>query len=191
MDKHSGDCGFSLVEALIVLCVAAILAAAATPSIQDGVRHYRADAGQETVLMQLRLGRSLAVDQRRIHRVTIGDQGRITLSRIDAGGTTEISAVELPGGVTFHLEQGVPVDGEAAPDGLGTDAAINLNNSNSIWFRPDGSAVDVNGIPCNGVIHLASAGLPSTARSVTIFGATGRIRSWRFEAASAGGGQWK
>ncbi len=183
--------GFSLVEALIILCVAAILASVATPSVQDAIRHYRADTGQQTVLMQLRLARSLAVDQRRVHRVTFGNQGEITLSRIDTDGTTELSSIGLPNEVTFHLEPGVPVEGESGPEGIGTDAAINLNESNSVWFRPDGSAIDAAGDPCNGVIHLAVTGLPSSARSITLFGSTGRIRGWRFEAGSEGGGQWK
>jgi len=191
MNGRSGSAGFSLVEALIILCVAAILASVATPSVQDAIRHYRADAGQQTVLMQLRLARSLAVDQRRVHQVTFGNQGEITLNRIDTDGTTELSSIELPSGVTFHLEPGVPVEGAAGPEGIGTDSAINLNDSNSIWFRPDGSAIDAGGDPCNGVIHLAVAGLPTSARSVTVFGATGRIRGWRFEAGSEGGGQWK
>jgi len=183
--------GFSLIEALIVLSVGAILASVAAPTIFDAVRNFRADASQQTVLMQLRLARSLAVDQRRIHRVTFSGNGIMRLSRLEDGAAVDLGNAELGSGVAFELEPGVPVEGDDAPDAFDATSAIDLNDGTSVWFRPDGSAVDGAGNPCNGVIHLAVPGVPSTARAITVFGATGRIRSWRFETASQGGGSWK
>ncbi len=189
--RRSLSSGFSLVELLIVTSLAAILVVAAVPGIAEGLRHYRADSALETVLMQMRLARSLAVDQRLTYRVTFSASGSIQTVRQDPAGDTVLTEVEIPAAVSFRLEPGVPVEGEQAPDGFPANQAIDFNNGSVIWFRPDGSATGIDGRPCNGVIHMAVPGHPSTARAATLFGTTGRIRGWKFEAQPAGGGHWK
>lgn len=183
--------GISLTEMLIVLSVAAILAVAAVPGIAQGIRHYQADSALETVLMQMRLARSMAVDQRLTYRLSFETSGAIQLVRQDPTGDTVVNVVEIPTAVAFRLEPGVPVQGEQAPDGFSADQPVDLNNGGVVWFRPDGSAIGVDGRPCNGVVHLAVSGYPTTARAATLFGTTGRIRGWRFEPGAAGGGGWR
>jgi hypothetical protein len=47
-------------------------------------------------------------------------------------------------------------------------------------FGPDGSFVDPTGVPVNGTVFLGVPGQVETARAVTVFGSTGRVRGYRW-----------
>jgi hypothetical protein len=101
------------------------------------------------------------------------------------------SAVPLPGEVGFRIEEGVPHSGSSAPDGFPADSAVSFNGSNSLVFRPDGSARDSQGEMANGVVHLAWPGLLGSARAVTVLGSTGRVRCWQLVNDEADGWTWR
>jgi hypothetical protein len=79
------------------------------------------------------------------------------------------------------------------PDGFGVgttaidfDQGIAGGVKNVIYFYPDGSAQDAAGNINNGVVYLCLF-IPGiiqempTARAITLWGATGRLRAWQLE----------
>ena len=53
-------------------------------------------------------------------------------------------------------------------------------------FTTNGSFIDAGNTLVNGTVFLGIAGKPSTARAVTILGATGRVRQYHYD-----GTQWQ
>jgi hypothetical protein len=52
-------------------------------------------------------------------------------------------------------------------------------------FQSDGELIDsVTNLPIDGTISIALAGNASSARAVTVMGATGRVHGWRSTGAS-------
>ncbi|MFQ5739083.1 MAG: prepilin-type N-terminal cleavage/methylation domain-containing protein [Acidobacteriota bacterium] len=175
--------GFSIIELLLVVALVSVVAAFSIPAATEAARYQQAETSLETVKMQMRLARQFSIDQRRVHRVTFLVPRTVTLERLDSTGTvwTLLSSIALAGEIEFRLEPGVVASGEGTPDGFSTTSPINFNDAGEIFFRPDGSAVDALGRISNGIAHLSLAGSMKTARAVTLFGSTGRIKGWRFE----------
>jgi len=53
-----------------------------------------------------------------------------------------------------------------------------------MMFQSDGTFVGPTGALLNGTVFLGMLNEPSTARAVTLVGATGRIRMWRNNSAA-------
>lgn len=165
----------------------AILSAVSLPMVLPVLRQNEADQAQQMVTNSLRLARQRAVDQRRIHRVTLDANGTILLERQELPGNNwvQVSRLELPGQTKFGIEAGLPTTPSQTPEGMGAASAFDFGGAGNVLFRPDGSAVDALGNPTNGIVYLARPSELETARAVTLFGATGRIKNWRFS-----NGQW-
>jgi prepilin-type N-terminal cleavage/methylation domain-containing protein len=185
------DRGFTLVELLIVVFLGFVLATMAVPIVGSSLNYYRADSAMDTTMTQLRLARSMAVDQRRVFSVAFSGTGTITLSRVDDDGLTEISSMNIHRSVSFAIGSGVTAGGDGAPDGLSADGAIDFMDGSEVRFRPDGSAVTAGGDFCNGVVHMSVDSDSTVARAVTVFGATGKIKGWRWITSGSEEGQWK
>ena len=179
--RNTDQRGFSLTELLIVVGVAILLAATGLPMMEAALTQGEADTALNVVMSKMRLARQLSVDLRRVHRVTALQPNRVRLERRDLEGSWDLVVEELlPGGFEFRIEPGLPSEESLTPDRMGADSAIDFKNSNQILFRPEGSATDDAREPANGVAYLAYPGKLETARAVTVFGSTGRIRGWRF-----------
>jgi len=176
---------------VLALGLVLILTAASLPGVRRAVDQYEANTAVQSIALQVRQGRALAVDQRRVHLVTFSGARTITLSRIEGDNPVEVRQLDLPATVSFTIEQGVAATGEEAPDGYTASSAVDFNRGSVIRFRPDGSAVDATGQFCNGVAYCAIPGDSSTARAVSLFGATGRVRIWRWVLRGTAGGEWK
>ena len=82
----------------------------------------------------------------------------------------------------FRVEPGIP---PGSPDGfsiVGATAggAIAFGASPTRMFTSDGSFVNQQGDFLNGTLFLSIQGDPLSARAITIFGATGLVRVWRW-----------
>ena len=64
--------------------------------------------------------------------------------------------------------------------GSGFVVAISFGTALKIMFGPDGTLIDNNGSPINGTVFLSVANNPASFRAVTVLGATGRVRSYRW-----------
>jgi prepilin-type N-terminal cleavage/methylation domain-containing protein len=169
--------GFSLIEITIVLAVAMIVASFALPLIDGSLHGAAGDAALTRVVEQLRLGRDLATAQRRNVQVLFSNDNEIELVRMDVpNGTTSLSAKKLEGAIEFCLFDDLP----DTPDGFGNDSAVDFGGADSMFFLSDGTLADAHGDPVSGTVFIGEADHPETARAVTILGATGRVRGYRW-----------
>ena len=173
--------GFSLVELSITLALISALSGFAVLNIASILPGMRANESMYQVVAQLRQGRESAIAQRRNIELRFLGNNQIQLVRQDVPtGTTVLSTVQLAGSNTFQLLSGVP----DSPDAFGRSTALDFGSATTYTFQTDGILVDAQGNPINGSIFLGLSGRPETARSVTILGATGRVRSYRWTGSS-------
>ncbi len=181
--------GFSMVELLVVMGLIMIVASMSYFSIRGALPGIRANAGLAQVVGVLREARETAVGTRRNIQLTFPAQGQIRLTRIDIGGaggtqvvgTTVLTTITLENNVRFLLFPGVA----DTPDGFGNTSALDFGGSPTMMFQSDGTFVDAAGFPLNGTVFIGRANEPNTQRAVTILGATGRIRGYKWS-----GTQW-
>jgi Tfp pilus assembly protein FimT len=179
--------GFSLTELLVVVLVVVVMGAISVPLIDSAIQNARVESGLATVMGQLRHARQLALDNRRNYRITFTNPRTMTISRI--GSTTlgesnqQVIQMDLPSELRLDYTGSVPV-----PDNLGSSYPIILQDNRFVEFRPDGSVVNNLGQVTSAVAYLSKAGEPDTNRAVTVFGATGRVRGFRY---NTGSHQWQ
>jgi type II secretory pathway pseudopilin PulG len=178
--------GFSVLELLLSILVMGIMVAAALTEMQPTIQQFHANSAAYLIEGQMRLARQTAIAQRRDVLLAVVGTNEITLT-IEGipGGTTVLSKVFLPPTVAFVQ---FPSNGDT-PDGFGGAEATCFNytppptgscsNPPIIQFQSDGTLIDGNGNQLNGSIFVGVANLPSTARAVTILGATGQVRMYR------------
>jgi Tfp pilus assembly protein FimT len=183
--RHSmptrGQRGLSLVEAVLVIAILMILAAASIINIRAALRTSEMDRAYDLTLTQMRQARQSAIGERRIYRLEFTSPRFIDVKRVEqTGPPTQIGQFTLPGTVVFQAEPGIPTGTSNTPDQFGTGSlAIDFNGAGLIYFQPDGSARDGGGRTNSGVIYLARPGDLPQSRAVTLFGTTGRIKGWR------------
>jgi prepilin-type N-terminal cleavage/methylation domain-containing protein len=182
--------GFSLIEMMIVVSVILIACAVGFMTLQPALKAGRVTNAYNFTLAALRQAREDAVGTRRVYMVTFSNAAvpnTITITQSDTGVVK--ATYKLPTDVVFGVQAGFPVSPTTAPttpDGFGAGAtAIDLDQGvaggvkTAIYFYPDGSAQDVNSNINNGVIYLGRNGDLYSARALTVWGATGRLRGWR------------
>ncbi len=173
--------GFSLVEVNIILLFIFVVAGIALVNVTGVVPGMRANQALNQTVGELRRGRELAMAQRRNIELKFLGNDRIQLVRFDVpAGTTVLETVTLENKVEFHLFDDVP----DSPDLFGNGSAVDFGGASSMIFLSDGTLVDSTGSPVNGSVFLGIADDTSTARAVTILGATGRVRGYRWTGTS-------
>jgi len=179
MMKTTGR-GFSLVEVLVVVALISIGSAVALVQMRSSMQILDADRACDLVMTQLRYARQIAVDQRRNVLVEFLGNNEMKATRQDGGGvTTVIYDVTLPAGFTFSMPMGVA----DTPDGYspGVTAAVYFNGETSGTFLGDGVFVNGAGNLLNGAV-FTMGGSGSTARAVTLNGASGRTKTYTLNA---------
>jgi prepilin-type N-terminal cleavage/methylation domain-containing protein len=189
--------GFSLLEMMITVGIAMILAGIGFVSLQPMMKQSRIDAAYNTTLMALRNTRNLAIAQSHEYYVNFNPVGfpagtiQIQYQPPAVGAAAppplqQVITYSLPPNVNFGVQAGFPA---ATPDGFGAGTtAIDFGQTlagaplNYVVFMPDGSSRDSLGNYNNGIIYLTPTdpGIYSS-RAITVWGATGRVRGWRLE----------
>ncbi len=193
--------GFSLVEMLIVVAVLMILVGITFISYGTAAKTVRTGNAFNAVLQQIRTARQDAIEKREQFIVCFGSGSAPTGASTSAYGAPDaqsvqiyewpsgaalstaiqINSVELPWDMKFQTLTGFPT---STPDGFG-NTAINFDQgvsggvTNQIMFMPDGSARDTNGNYNSGIIYMARDSDLTSARAITLFGASGATRGWR------------
>jgi Tfp pilus assembly protein FimT len=170
-----------MVELIIVIGIMMIIAAMSIISIRGALPGIRANSGLAQVVGVMREARENALRQRRNIQLSFPAANQIRLTRLDVQGfatigTTVISDVTLENNMRFQLSAGVP----DTPDGFGNASAIDFGGSPTLTFQSDGTFVDAAGVPLNGTVFFSLPNQPTTARAVTVLGATGRIRGYKW-----------
>ena len=146
-------------------------------NISGIVPGMRANKAMYQTLAQLRNGREQAIAQRRNIRMQFLEGNQIQLERQDVpAGTTVLSTITLENNFQFRLFDGIP----DSPDSFGNDSAVDFGSALTLTFLSDGTLADDQGNPVSGSVFLGLEDHPETARAVTILGATGRVRSYRW-----------
>jgi Tfp pilus assembly protein FimT len=180
--------GLSTLEMLVTVGIMGTIAAMATVQIGLARPSFKGDGAMRTVIAQLNIARELALTQRRFVRVDFDlATNEIRVTREDVpNGTTVIQSVPIEGGIRFGLTPGVP----DTPDNFGNATAVSFGAAAQLRFTTDGQLVDQAGNPISGSVFLnwpgVGQGQERAARAVTILGATGRIRGYRWD-----GRNWK
>jgi Tfp pilus assembly protein FimT len=191
-----GRKGFSLIELIMVISIAIIIGAMATINVQTAIKNSRVNTAYETTMMGLRRARQGAIDERCIYTIGFTAPRTILTQKISGGTTTTIQTITLPFDIEFRAEPGIPNTSLTTPDKFGTgvnaiDFSVDYGGGGTVvYFNPDGSATDSVGRTNNGVVYMVRRGELNTARAVSVFGATGRIKGWRISLAAGGGRSW-
>lgn len=184
--------GFSLMEMLITIAIGLTIASITFISMMPLLNKNHVDSAYDTTLAVMRNTRHLAITQSHQYIVTFTAPGTITVTYqppIPPGGVTLpppqlVSTYTLPPDVTYNVVAGLPA---TAPDGFGTgikpiDFGQGLGGGSLAYvsFLPDGSSQDTLGNYNSGIIYISRVAdnTPYTSRSITVWGATGRVRGW-------------
>lgn len=200
--RQESSAGFSLLEMMIACSISLILAAFAVVSYVPTMKGQRSAEAYNEVLGTLRRTRDQAAADMRVYVVTFSNsttpssitvtQSGISGCQIPATGALLLTT-QLPPDITFQVEPGAPTSNTVAPttpDQFGTGAlAIDFDYPNgggsaSMCFNPDGTVTDNAGNLSSGVVYMGRTNDTYSARAITVWGATGRIRGWRMYSVS-------
>lgn len=169
--------GVSLIDTMVTLSVIAIVGSMATLQVGTARKAIKGDSAMRAVMSQLNIAREIAVTERRNVEVQFNGDNWVKVIRNEVpSGTTVVADVALEGNARYSLVPGVP----DTPDRFGNDTAIKFGSALKIMFAPNGTLIDNSGLPVNGTVFLTIANFAESFRAVTVNGATGRVRGYRW-----------
>ena len=193
------DRGFSVIELMIVVVIGMVMAGVSIMALMPLYRQNHVDAAYDTTLSVIRTYRNQAITQSKRYIITFTTPGTITVQSWGTGvpvapAPVTLATYTLPNDIQYAVQPGFPA---TAPDSFGTglvaidfDQGMGLGSQNYIMFMPDGSSQDTLGNYNSGVVYLTQTGSNvNTARAVSVFGTTGRVRGWRLDSV-AGSNTW-
>jgi prepilin-type N-terminal cleavage/methylation domain-containing protein len=180
--------GFSMIEVLVVVAIAMVIAGIAIIQSRPALMQIRANTAKDLVQGTLRRARETAISDRRSVKVEFlvnppanpaGSYVRLTRLGGGVGPDIVIVMTPIPGSVIYTTFAGEP----DTPDGFGNAGPIYFGGVNNgpaagMIYQSDGTFAAATGIPINGTVFMGIPNQPTTARAITILGTTGRVRSY-------------
>lgn len=205
--RRRSEAGYTIFEVLAVIGIISILAGIAIPQVLGARRILRSAGITYELTNGLRDARQMALSRRRaitfqydnstkqvkiidhgINSQGLGISGIIVLTDGNYPNTTGSSVANT----TSLTSGGIPATEIAygPPPGASTQAstlndkttlATLANQKLNITFQPDGTIIGTNGAPSDVAFAIYNSVQPQeTAAAVSILGATGRIKAWRY-----------
>jgi type II secretory pathway pseudopilin PulG len=189
-----------MIEVSVVIMLILIISAMAIFALQPSLQDAKYDNAMREVIDQLRQAREYAIANRRYVQVTFP-------TVVIAGQPTQYQVVTTvrnapplgPAGVDAVLST-VPIQNPAqyflfpgaldTPDGFGNASPIEFEGLNpgpilGMMYQSDGELIDGGTFqPINGTVFIGFPNQPTASRAVTVLGATGRVRGWKYTGAA-------
>jgi hypothetical protein len=164
-----------------------IVGAMAIFGFGSALRNAKANSAMDALVSQLRSARERAISHRCEVQVQFVGTNQVTTSEIWVAGTPPPPVtISFEGGATFQVFNTIP----DTPMALGNSSAVYFGGLSGgppvMKFTTTGAFIDAGNTFVNGTAFVGITGLPSTARAVTILGATGRVRQYHWD-----GTQWQ
>jgi Tfp pilus assembly protein FimT len=164
-------------EMVVVVAVMAAMLGLASGVTMNAVRAAKADSSTSALINTLELARNQATSQRRDFQLVFTNPNQVQVLRLELpSGQTLVANRFLENEQIFTRWTSMGDTG----DQFGQTGALAFGSTPTIRFTSDGTLIDSSGDVLNGTIFLGIQNRPDTARAVTIFGATGLIRSWKW-----------
>ena len=181
--------GFSLLEILTGLAIISIVLAMGMLNYSTILPNYRANSAMDQLLYQLRSARERAISHRREVQVQFGGTNQFTVTELWLVGTAPpANTVSFEGGAQYIVFSTIP--DLPAPFNFGNTAAVYFGGVSGgppvMKFSTTGSFIDGGNTLVNGTVFMGIPGKPSTARAISVLGATGRVREYHWD-----GAQWQ
>ena len=181
--------GFSLMEILVAVAIISIILGMALLNYGNILPNFKANSAMDQLLYQLRSARERAIAHRREVQVQFVGTNQLTITEIWLLGTAPpASTVSFEGGAQYIILPGVP--DLPAPFNFGNTAPVYFGGLSGgppiMKFSTTGALIDGGNTLVNGTVFMGIPGKPSTARAISILGATGRVREYHWD-----GSQWQ
>jgi prepilin-type N-terminal cleavage/methylation domain-containing protein len=179
------ESGFTLIEIMVVVALGACLMAFAVLSAGNGLTAFKASSAMDALRARLQVARDTAISRQRDVQLTFVDARTLRFSVVNPDGTlTQFDELVLEGDTNFVRFAGQA----AAPDGWCTDVAngfANMNNQLTLRFNSNGAMIDsATRNMVSGCFYLGKPNTPPTARAISLFGPTGRARTYKWSNSS-------
>jgi prepilin-type N-terminal cleavage/methylation domain-containing protein len=190
--------GHSLLEMLIVVALIGVLTSIAVPQYIAQRRLTRSVGITREILTELRETRQLAMSQRQAFTFSYNNLTK-QISIIDhnsnlggplltdpsypntAGSVIVRSAPLAETAVSSEMVYGIPSGLPTAALGDGITMTALFNDQLNVTFQPDGSVIDGTGNPQGrAMFFYNSRATRTTASAISIMGASGRVKIWRY-----------
>lgn len=207
--------GRSIVETLIVVAIIGLLSAAAVPQMISARRLLRSVALPKDVATQLRFARQQAMSQRQAvtfqydnstKTVKIFDHNNVNnataacnitgLAVLSASGypntscsTTILTLPLTTGGLAAsEIKYGIPstITATTLDDGNTMTALSGTPSAVNVTFQSDGTVMTATGAYARPTLFFYNNKVPTeTASAISILGAAGRIKVWRYSTSAS------
>ena len=181
--------GFSLLEILVAVAIISVVLVMAMINYGNILPNYKANSAMDQLLSQMRSARERAISHRREVLVQFVGTNQLTITEIWLVGTAPPpTTVTFEGGAQYMVFPSVP--DLPAPYNFGNSAPIYFGGLSGgppiMKFSTTGAFIDGGNTLLNGTVFLGIPGKPSTARAISVLGATGRVREYHWD-----GTQWQ
>jgi len=171
------DNGYSLPELMLTIGIIAVISSVAVFQFSSAQQSVTGDGVIRVVLAQLNTARERSIAERRNMQLRFQRPNGLQIVRQEVpSGTTVVGLTLFESGAQYYLAPGLP----DTPDAFGRSQAIDFGAATSVLFSTDGTLIDQAGRPVNGTIFVGLPGRPFTYRAITVLGATGRVRAYRW-----------
>jgi Tfp pilus assembly protein FimT len=171
----------------VVIGILAVVSGMAVISIGSSRKGLVGDGAMRGVISAMYQAKQLAITQRRNMRLTFNANNSVQIIREEVPGPTltTISTVPFEGGMQFLRLASLPDLTTAplneVPASPGGTVGVAFGTATQVRFSPDGTLVDQDGTALNGTLFICLPGQTMSARAITIFGSTGRVRAFRWD----------